>query len=162
MVKVKFAQYGGIPTIESYCGDLIAGLPDDEKLQYAKEYINTRYKHHISFLSNLPLYHEDNEHIYVHAGLNPSMHDWKEQSEHDFMYIRAPFLRHPTVVGKIVVFGHSRVKEIHGKSDIWFGEDKIGVDGGCAYGDQLNCLEIEGSSYRTYFRSADKNRLIAE
>ncbi|MNQ97777.1 hypothetical protein D3C85_1134390 [compost metagenome] len=54
-------------------------------------------------------------------------------------------------MNKPVVFGHTTTKDIHGKSDVWFDTDKIGIDGGCAYGLQLNLLEIKGNNqYKTY------------
>ncbi|MNI08041.1 Serine/threonine-protein phosphatase 1 [compost metagenome] len=155
--RTKFFQHGGLPTLESYCGALLDGKSDEDKLQVGIEYVNKHYNHHISFLKNLPLYYEDQAHIYVHAGLNPSVTRWKEQSEHDFMYIKEPFFNFPTVVDKKVVFGHTNVIDIHGKSDVWFGNDKIGVDGGCAFGHQLNGLEISGEgNYITHFTLANR------
>ena len=67
------------------------------------------------------------------------------------MYIKDPFIYHKTVVSKPVVFGHTNTQHIHGSADIWFGGDKIGIDGGCAYGMQLNALEIkENGAYEQY------------
>jgi len=154
--KMKFFKHGGLPTLKSYCGGFLGGIKDEEKLRYGKAYINKHYKHHLSFLNKLPFYYEDKDHIYVHAGLNPSFDDWKEQSEHDFMYIKEPFIKHPTRVDKRVVFGHTKAVDIHDKADIWFGEDKIGVDGGCAYGLQLNCLEIKDRKYNPNFTPANR------
>ena len=68
----------------------------------------------------------------------------KPSQKRDFMWIRAPFVQQRTVVKKTVVFGHTPAKDIHGKADVWFDRDKIGIDGGCAYGFQINCLEIKG------------------
>ncbi|SDE43461.1 putative phosphoesterase [Paenibacillus sp. UNCCL117] len=159
VVKMKFIQHGGLQTLESYCGDsLLESMSIEERLQYAVAYINKRYKHHISFLNSLPFFYEDSDHIYVHAGLNPSYENWKQQSEHDFMYIKEPFFKNPTVVDKIVVFGHSKVIDIHEKADVWFAEDKIGIDGGCAYGFQLNCLEIKDGNYKTHFTLANYSK----
>ena len=117
----------------------------------AIKYIRDQYKPHIQFLDNLPFYHEDTANIYVHAGLNPHYTNWKEQPEKDFIWIRELFTKQPTVVDKMVVFGHSKTIDIHGSADIWFGKDKIGIDGGCAYGLKLNGLEIsENNEYTAY------------
>lgn len=35
-------------------------------------------------------------------------------------------------------------------ADVWLQEDKIGIDGGCCFGFQLNCLEITDVEYRQY------------
>lgn len=65
--------------------------------------------------SKLPLYHEDHNHIYVHAGLNPSVMGWKSQPEHDFMYIKDEFIQHTFEnLNKKVIFGHTRTMDIHG------------------------------------------------
>ncbi|TXK84501.1 metallophosphoesterase family protein [Paenibacillus sp. N3.4] len=144
-MEMKFLEHGGIQTMRSYVES------DQLDLKKAKELLRREYKYHIEFLDNLPLYYEDENHIYTHAGLNPTYRDWKSQPKRDFLWIREPFVQHPTVVTKTVVFGHTRTMDIQGHADVWFGGDKIGIDGGCPYGLQLNCLEIkEGNEYRTY------------
>ncbi|WP_088101989.1 metallophosphoesterase [Halalkalibacter urbisdiaboli] len=148
-VESKFIKHGGHNTLLSYVekqqGD------NTTEMDSFRRYIKKKYSHHLKFLEQLPLYHEEDDYIYVHAGLNPNFKNWKEQSEHDFIYIREAFLNYPTVTNKTVIFGHTKLRDIHGKADIWFGGDKIGIDGGCAYGHQLNCLEIrEKKKYRMY------------
>jgi serine/threonine protein phosphatase 1 len=140
----KFVEHGGLQTINSYCESKysLEDLLKPNVLEQAKASIRKNYRAHIQFLDSLPLYYEDEYHIYVHAGLNPFYKNWKEQPEKDFIWIRDAFVKHPTVVDKMVVFGHSKTIDIHGSGDIWFGGDKIGIDGGCAYGLQLNGLEI--------------------
>jgi serine/threonine protein phosphatase 1 len=146
----KFFKHGGLELLDSYCVET-EGQPNESRLAHAKKFISANYEQHLTFLANVPLYHEDYNHIYVHAGLNPNFINWREQPERDFMYIKDPFIYQPTVVNKPVVFGHTNTKDIHGSADIWFGGDKIGIDGGCAYGMQLNALEIKDTGeYQTY------------
>jgi len=139
---VKFFEHGGLQLLDSYCSATQA-QPNKARLTHAKAFISKNYEQHINFLANLPLYYEDEHHIYVHAGLNPNYINWREQPERNFMYIKDPFIYQKTVVSKPVVFGHTNTKDIHGSADIWYGGDKIGIDGGCAYGYQLNVLEIK-------------------
>jgi serine/threonine protein phosphatase 1 len=144
--KVKFFEHGGLQTLASYCGQALS-----EDLNKAQKFIYKNYRHHLSFLESLPYYFEDNHHIYVHAGLNPRFADWKQQSPHDFMYIKDDFFKNTTVVKKTVIFGHTKTIHLHSTADIWFGGDKIGIDGGCSSGFQLNCLEITAeNTYRSY------------
>jgi serine/threonine protein phosphatase 1 len=140
----KFIEHGGLQTINSYCDNKLhlLDIQNPGVLEQAKAAIRKRYREHIAFLDSLPLYYEDTHHIYVHAGLNPFYKKWQEQPEKDFIWIRDAFVKQPTVVDKIVVFGHTKTIDIHGSGDIWYGGDKIGIDGGCAYGLQLNGLEI--------------------
>ena len=150
-IRSKFIEHGGIQTLQSYCDiNIVNNEISNEILNQAKDIIKTLFAHHIDFLSQLPLYHEDHDHIYVHAGLNPNFKDWKNQPEHDFMYIKDEFIRHPFEdINKKVIFGHTRTMDIHGTSDIWFSKDKIGIDGGCAIGMQLNCLIFREGLYIT-------------
>jgi serine/threonine protein phosphatase 1 len=147
-IQAKFMEHGGVQTLHSYC-DFISKEVDIEKLQQARNHIASNYVHHIDFLNELPYYYEDENHICVHAGLNPYYANWKDQPAYDFMYIKNDFIKSKTKVNKKVIFGHTRAMEIHGASDVWFQEDKIGIDGGCAYGLQLNCLIYENGTYTT-------------
>ncbi|WNR44178.1 metallophosphoesterase family protein [Paenibacillus roseipurpureus] len=145
LTEMKFFEHGGIQTFQSFSGSKTLDL------KTSKERIRANCSEHLAFLRELPLYYENETHIFVHAGLNPAYKDWKTQPERDFIWIRAPFVQHRTVVKKPVVFGHTTTHDIHGKPDVWFDTDKIGIDGGCAYGMQLNLLEIKGKhQYKTY------------
>ncbi|MBH5316855.1 serine/threonine protein phosphatase [Paenibacillus sp. GSMTC-2017] len=144
-VQYKFMQHGGPETIKSYCIDESC----NESLESTICHIRGQYSHHIAFLERLPLYYEDEKHIYVHAGINPTYPDWKEQTDHDFMYIKGIFHKADLGLSKTVVFGHTRTVELQETPEVWFGNGKIGIDGGCAYGMQLNCLIYQGDEYKT-------------
>ena len=152
-VTDKFLAYGGLQTLHSYCKT----TPElsKEGLEQARQEIGRQYEHHLAFLDSLPLYHEDDQHIYVHAGLNPDYPNWREQPAYDFMYVKEAFHRSSPLPDKTVVFGHTRTVELHGSPEVWFGPGKIGIDGGCAYGLQLNGLIYENGSYSTrWFQNA--------
>ena len=148
VVQSKFLEHGGLHTLRSYC-DFITDHSDVELLGQARDYIRDHYYSHIEFLESLPLYHEDIHHIYVHAGLNPKYMNWRDQSDHDFMYIKEDFHHAEPFTDKPVVFGHTRTIELHDSPEIWFGQGKIGIDGGCAYGMQLNGLIYDEGRYYT-------------
>ena len=73
LTEMKFFEHGGIQTFKSFCG------AEALDLKQSKERIRGKFSDHISFLNNLPFYYEDETHIYVHAGLNPTFLDWKTQ-----------------------------------------------------------------------------------
>ncbi|WP_422657515.1 metallophosphoesterase family protein [Paenibacillus sp. EC2-1] len=146
-IQKKFLEHGGRETLESYTNEVFH--PD--AFEHAVKHIRSEYGRHIEFLKKLPFYYEDEAHIYVHAGINPSYVNWKEQSDHDFMYIKGEFHRAKLNMEKVIVFGHTRAIELHQTSDIWFGEGKIGIDGGCAYGMQLNGLMYQDGAYSTHY-----------
>jgi serine/threonine protein phosphatase 1 len=148
-----FLHNGGIHTIESYVGyDWFVDYQGFDFDQYvnAKDFIKQHYAHHIKFLRSLPVYHEDDDYIYVHAGLNPLYENWKEQPTENFLWIRDLFIDSPTVVDKTVIFGHTPTINMQETEGIWYGGDKIGVDGGCVFGFNMLCLEISEKGYKQY------------
>ncbi|GMX64602.1 metallophosphoesterase family protein [Paenibacillus elgii] len=154
-----FLQNGGLQTIESYCGlNWFEDKNFEMGLSKAREFIQNHYKHHIDFLKILPVYHETDEFIFVHAGLNPFYENWKEQPFDDFLWLRDIFINNMTQVNKTVVFGHTPTIHMQETEDVWFGDGKIGIDGGCCFGFQLNCLEISEEGYRTYFVESRSKR----
>nr|WP_240418543.1 metallophosphoesterase [Paenibacillus periandrae] len=152
LVSSKFVDHGGKQTMMSYLDiDTIDYAMIHEELETFKQLVRTEHAAHVAFLESLPYYYEAAAHIFVHAGLDPKYVDWKNQPTREFMYIKDPFFKNKTVVNKIVVFGHTKTVDIQGTPDIWFGGDKIGIDGGCAFGMQLNGLEItDTDTYRTF------------
>ncbi|MEK3759153.1 metallophosphoesterase family protein [Paenibacillus sp. FSL P4-0338] len=148
---------GGFHTLLSYCGgrDSVLLHPDSGWRDYTemKRFMRTEYKEHLDFLGSLPYYYETQTHLFVHAGIDPSLADWRTQREYDFIWIREPFYNHPvTSAEKTVVFGHTSTVDLQDGAGVWFSPlgDKIGIDGGCVYGEQLNCLEISEEGYKTY------------
>jgi len=144
----RFFEKGGFETLNSYCAnDITIGQPHLHEIRNYME----QYSSHIEFLKGLPYYYEDRDCIYVHAGLNPGCRQLSEQEIHDLLYIKEEFYNHNTNLEKVVIFGHTITPDIHGVPDIWEGGDKIGIDGGCAFGYQLNGLELKyGRLNETY------------
>ncbi len=92
---------------------------------------------HMNFFTTLPIYHETDDYIFVHAGLKPGVPLERQVSE-DLLWIRDEFIDSPRNFGKIVVFGHTPVS-----FDRPFIEhNKIGVDTGAIYGGKLTCVEL--------------------
>jgi len=154
----KFLTHGGLATAASYLGetiDLSEWIAGQEVCQHnierLRDRLNGEYADHIAFLRELPLFAEDERHLYVHAGIHPDYRDnWQSQPEQEFMYVKEPFWRNPTGLDLKVLFGHTRAVELHGVPSVWFAGDKIGIDGGCAYGQQLNGIEISDSGYAVW------------
>ncbi|GFN33887.1 hypothetical protein [Paenibacillus xylaniclasticus] len=148
-------------TVSSYFGEsgkLAGDEPVEQTVMRFRQLLHDRYDTHILFLRDLPLYAEDERHIFVHAGIHPDYgRNWKEQPEREFMYVKEPFWSRSTGLSAKVVFGHTRTAELHGNPLVWFGGDKIGIDGGCAYGQQLNGLEIMDNGYAVWSVPAQYN-----
>jgi serine/threonine protein phosphatase 1 len=108
----------------------------------------------ISWLDGLPYYYEDEHAIYVHAGLPPKEGGFSHPTEVDdpmvLLWIRTEsFFR--DYRGKLVVFGHTRTEflpqELSGytpedPTDLWAGENVVGIDTGCGSGGFLSAVEL--------------------
>lgn len=123
---------GGDATMRSY------------RRQYGEAGIPDR---HLSFLENLGLYHEGENFIAVHAGLNPKIYTIEAQSEHDMIWIREAFFLSPRRWEKTVIFGHTpttiigeRMGHIHADEE----KNIIGIDTGAVYGGLLTCMSWPG------------------
>jgi len=88
---------------------------------------------HLDFFRSLELLYETNEYIFVHAGLRPFV-SLDQQKEEDLLWIRDEFIYSDYDFGKTVIFGHTPFPTP------FFGEKKIGIDTGAAYGNTLTCL----------------------
>lgn len=153
----NFLFNGGISTLRSYYdGAQVVGVINE--IDAMRLNIEKNHSNHIDFIKNLPYYHEDEKHIFVHAGINPVYADWKNTPNTEMVWIRDVFIKFPLKIEKIVVFGHTPCLTIHGKKDAWFGGDKIGIDGGAGQGLQLNCLVINEDGYEVI--SVEKEELI--
>ncbi|MBA9083758.1 serine/threonine protein phosphatase 1 [Fontibacillus solani] len=145
-------ENGGISTIKSYVGkDWFKKGFNYPEYNRAKAFIKMYYQHHIDFLKSLPLYAEDDRHLFVHAGIDPAYSgDLQSHPDNIFLWGTKQFIGNDHQLNKTVVFGHIPTKRIHASTDIWFGNKKIGLDGGCYFGYQLNCLEIKNNRYKPF------------
>lgn len=122
----QFFLNGGLATLDSYGispADTRAGrgLPED----------------HLQFLRGLPLFHEAEDYLFVHAGLRPGVH-LADQSSEDLLWIRYEFMDSEEDFGRTVVFGHTPLR------DPLIESNKIGIDTGAVYGGRLTCIELHG------------------
>lgn len=131
---MRWIKNGGIETLVNYDPSITE-----------KEFPKTdRFKEHIDFIRSLDYYHETDEYIFVHAGLDPDL-SLEDTDPNILIWIRDKF--HQGYKGdKTVVFGHTPTPLLHKDDknyDIYYGPNKIiGIDGAAVYGGQLNCLDV--------------------
>ena len=108
----------------------------------------------ITWLGTLPYWYEDDHAIYVHAGLPPVngsfLHPAEVEDPMVLLWIRTEsFFREYR--GKLVVFGHTRTEFLPQElsqytpddpTDLWAGDNVIGIDTGCGNGGFLTCVEL--------------------
>lgn len=103
----------------------------------------------VSFIRSLPYHYETENHIFVHAGLDLSLDDWKKTSDYQKVWLRKPFHEGKNRTGKSIVFGHTPVygllNEPVGTKNLFKTSDgKIGIDGGAVFGGVLHGVLFKG------------------
>jgi serine/threonine protein phosphatase 1 len=152
----NYFNNGGETTLRNYIEDFDSYQWQGESYKKWASEIMMQHSDDVCFLDELPYYHETDEYIFVHAGINPFLKDWKFTTHEDFIWIRGQFLNRNHEHDKIVIHGHTPTVNLHKSYDIFFGNKKIGIDGACAFGGQLNCLEIKDGEFKQYHVSKIK------
>src|SRR5262245_48176496 len=86
----SWLRNGGLQTLESYSVTDATRIP----------------REHIAWLRSLPKFHDDGRRFFVHAGVQPDR-ALDEQRDHDFLWIREPFLSSDKDFGRLIVHGHT-------------------------------------------------------
>lgn len=132
--KDSYWEYNGYEkTLKSY-----AGYPDDFKDDY-------------KWVKTLPLYFEDEHHIYVHAGIDPKI-PMEKQNRNTLLWVRDRFIYSYSNFSKPVIFGHT--PELAGVYSTLAGN--IGIDTGCVFGGKLTAMIIESDGTESGYYAVDK------
>jgi len=97
---------------------------------------------HLAFIRAMPLFHETDDYIFVHAGLRPGL-PLAQQNEADLLWIRHEFIDSRADFGKTVIFGHTP------QDQPLVQPGRIGIDTGAVYGNHLTCLELPQMRFHT-------------
>jgi serine/threonine protein phosphatase 1 len=116
-------RLGGIETLASYG---IEGGGTRHPLDLHREAKDKVPQAHRDFLNTLPLLHETDDLLFVHAGIRPGI-AIQDQAEDDLVWIRDGFLEDDTDHGKLVVHGHTALDE-----PTHFG-NRVDIDTGAGY-----------------------------
>jgi serine/threonine protein phosphatase 1 len=121
---------GGKDTLSSY------GVTEDNPSKFLTQLPEA----HLNFFENLDRYAISNQHIFVHAGLDPlcSLHT---QNEEDLFWIRDEFIFNIHHFARTVIFGHTPFQELMLHTPY-----KIGIDTGLVFGNKLSCVEVKSST----------------
>lgn len=92
----------------------------------------------LDFLSGLSLYVQHGDYAFAHAGIMPGC-PLDEQSDHDLVWIRTPFLDSDLDHGAVIVHGHTPTETVELHSN------RIAIDTGAVFSGVLSCLVLEGA-----------------
>lgn len=126
-------RLGGKATLAAYGIDPSA--PEDTLHEAAQAAVPAAHR---DFLAARPLFLERGPHLFVHAGIRPTLPlDW--QGEEDLIWIREPFLSHNEPFDWLVVHGHTAVDLPRHYGN------RLNLDSGAGYGRPLTAAAIEGA-----------------
>jgi serine/threonine protein phosphatase 1 len=92
---------------------------------------------HRAFLDALPVLHQIEDVVFVHAGIRPGL-PLADQIEDDLVWIREPFLSDPRDHGVLIVHGHTVVER-----PSHYG-NRVNIDTGAGYGGPVTAIAIDG------------------
>lgn len=140
-----YYSQGGKRTIQSFFSNSIIGTTTPTQI---RDLLLVQFREEIHFLKELKLYYEDHSYVFVHAGVNLDLQNWKESDESDFTWAREEFHNGRNNTGKTFIFGHTPTRYLHQdkkSDDIWISacKSKLGVDGGATFGGALHGLVVD-------------------
>jgi len=131
---------GGLATVRAYAGPLPPDAGDDPEL--LRERLNRSLPaRHRDFLAGLKLVHVEGDYLFVHAGLRPGV-ALADQRPADLMGIREEFIHATQSFGRIVVHGHTVVKQPENRAN------RIAIDTGAYRSGVLTSVVVEGGERR--------------
>lgn len=113
---INWRQNGGHSTLKSYR----ATSPNELPIR------------HLDWMRSLPLFHDDGQRYFVHAGVHPAR-PLHQQRPRDLLWIREPFLSSDTDLGRLIVHGHTPISS--GAPELR--NDRLNLDTGAVYGRAL-------------------------
>lgn len=131
-----WSKIGGLETLMSY--GVQPSLSADAKTQrdLAKALEEALPDAHRKFLTELDVSFPCGSYFFVHAGVRPGI-PLAKQKEEDMLWIRDEFLLHEEDFGKIIVHGHTPVRELDIRPN------RINIDTGAYVTGQLTCVILE-------------------
>jgi len=138
----SWLRFGGDATVYSYGVRFPDDVTPDRRMVYIRDrLLDAVPERHLAFLGDLALTWEIGDYFFVHAGVNPER-PLSDQVPEDLLWIREVFLESERDFGKVVVHGHSvtSLPEVR--------ENRIGIDTGACYSNNLTCLVLEGGGKR--------------
>jgi serine/threonine protein phosphatase 1 len=132
----EWSKIGGLETLMSYGLKPPMNADPAAQKDLARAFNAALPAAHRRFLDGLPSSLNCGGYFFAHAGVRPGIPLTKQRDD-DLLWIREDFLLHEEHFGKIVVHGHTPVREIDIRSN------RINIDTGAYVTGRLSCLVME-------------------
>lgn len=133
-------QQGGLETLQSY-GVHVGGLMGASYAAARDQLRAALPEAHLQFLRALKTSFSRGKYFFCHAGVRPGV-PLERQSDEDLLWIRNDFLGSHADFGKIIVHGHTPVREPEVLPN------RIGIDTGAFATGRLTCVALGGDAPR--------------
>ncbi|MCW5693233.1 MAG: serine/threonine protein phosphatase [Pseudolabrys sp.] len=134
-------RLGCLETLHSY-GVRVADLMMGVNYEKASQALNVALPAtHRAFLDGLKTSFDSERYFFCHGGVRPGV-PLARQSDEDLLWIRDDFLNSTADFGKIVVHGHTPVREPDVRAN------RINIDTGAFITGRLTCIALENAGYR--------------
>ncbi|RUL50508.1 serine/threonine protein phosphatase [Lysinibacillus antri] len=157
-------KIGGADTVKSlYDVPHFSIVVDNFSVIEIAEAIRKKQSAVIKFLKQLRTFYQWDSYLFVHAGIDATVENFKETNKEDYFWIREDFFATPHLAKEIVVFGHTPTPLLNEdrSSNVWVSpcRKKIGIDGGGAIYEagQLHGLLFSSQSKEIKIYSVAKN-----
>ena len=136
---------GGEQTYQQYTGSSLRIETEVDFEQARRKIEESVPAEHLEFFRQMPLYHEDDYALYVHAGLDHGKHP-RDTDAHQLLWTRDTDF-YKKYRGKPCVFGHTPTAFLPlmgrlGRHGIYISHSAIGIDTGYNYNSPLSCLSL--------------------
>ncbi len=145
-------KVGGIATIHSFYPEMRENviLSDVNVLELANK-VKEQFSPEIEFIKGLKSYYQWSSFLFVHAGIDTHVEDFRHTKDDNFYWIREEFYGSPHLAKEKVVFGHTPTINLNEDKthQVWISpcRMKIGIDGGVIYeSGQLHGIVFEKQS----------------
>lgn len=144
-------QNGGRETIASYAfrKELLDSDSEPDTDDPMPVFTQDLPPEHLDFLASLQHSYQCGDYFFAHAGVHPDR-PLDQQKDRDLMWIRDRFLFSEKDFGKIIVHGHTPVREVD------TADNRIGIDTAAVYGGKLTALMLEGKQRKFLHADAKK------
>jgi serine/threonine protein phosphatase 1 len=132
-----WSKIGGLETLMSYGVKPTLNPDATTQRELAMALAAALPAAHREFLQDLEVSFSCGGYFFVHAGVRPGIPLAQQRAE-DMMWIRDEFLLHEEDFGKVIVHGHTPVREIDIRPN------RINIDTGAYVTGRLTCVMLEG------------------